>query len=66
MISTLAQDAVTMVIAHRLRTISNAVGILDFSLIAKEKDILFYTHDKLKKKSEYYKRLMGGFEPLDI
>ncbi len=60
MISELAQSALTIVIAHRLKTIEEAVGILDFSLIDKEKDIVFYPRAVLEKKSPYYQRLMQG------
>jgi len=60
MIDELAKDAVTFVIAHRLNTLEKAVGILDLSLLAQDKDLIFYSRDELEKKSEYYQRLVGG------
>lgn len=65
MISELAQNALTIVIAHRLKTIEDALGILDFSLIDKEKDIVFYPRSVLEKKSTYYQRLMQGAIPIE-
>lgn len=60
MIVQLAKKSVTLVIAHRLKTINDAVGVLDLSLLAVEKDLTFYTHDELSKKSAFYKRLIKG------
>ncbi len=60
MISHLAEDSLTLVIAHRLKTLHDAVGILDFSLLDGEKDINFYSRTELEKKSIYYKKLMQG------
>jgi ABC-type multidrug transport system fused ATPase/permease subunit len=65
MISELAENALTIVIAHRLKTIEEAVGIFDFSLIDKEKDIIFYPRDVLEKKSTYYQRLIQGAVPME-
>ena len=60
MISELSQKALTLVIAHRLHTLGDAVGILDFSLIDKEKEMIFYPREELEKRSPYYKKLMLG------
>ena len=60
MIDELARDAVTFVIAHRLYTLNKAVGILDVSLLAQEKEMVFYTRDQLMKKSAYYQKLTRG------
>ncbi len=60
MISELSQKALTLVIAHRLHTLADAIGILDFSLIDKEKEMIFYPRQELEKKSPYYKKLMQG------
>ena len=60
MISQLAERALTLVIAHRLKTLDDAVGIVDFSLLDVEKDIIFYTRDELIQKSTYYKKLIQG------
>jgi ABC-type multidrug transport system fused ATPase/permease subunit len=60
MINELAQHAITFVIAHRLNTLEQAVGILDFSLIYAEKNMLFHTRDELYRLSPYYKKLVDG------
>lgn len=66
MIGILAQHALTLVIAHRLKTLKDAVGILDFSLIEEEKDIKFYPQDDLYEKSVYYRRLIEGQINIEI
>jgi len=65
MISELSQKALTIVIAHRLKTIENALGILDFSLIDKEKDIAFHPRSVLEHTSPYYQKLMQGAIPIE-
>lgn len=60
MIIQLAHSSTTFVIAHRLKTINNAVGILDLSLLPYEKELIFYTHQDLQKKSTFYKQLVNG------
>ncbi len=65
MISQLAERALTLVIAHRLKTLDDAVGILDFSLLDGEKDITFHTRAELEKKSIYYRKLMQGDVPIE-
>ncbi|MCK5633128.1 ABC transporter ATP-binding protein [bacterium] len=60
MIDELAQHAITFVIAHRLNTLEKAVGILDVSLLIKEKKLQFHAREDLMHKSEYYKKLMRG------
>lgn len=60
MIDEIAQDAVTFVIAHRLNTLQEAVGILDVSLLDQEKQLIFYSRKELLKKSLYYKKLISG------
>lgn len=65
MITELAKHSVTIVIAHRLKTIQTAQGILDFSLISIEKDLKFYNQQELLKKSVYYQQLMHGKVPLE-
>ena len=60
MIDEIARDAVTFVIAHRLNTLQKAIGLLDVSLLGQEKDMIFYSREKLVKKSNYYKKLIGG------
>lgn len=65
MITQLAENALTLVIAHRLKTLDDAVGILDFSLLEEEKYMHFYTREELEKKSIYYKRLLQGDITID-
>lgn len=60
MIHQLAQDSLTLVIAHRLKTLEAAIAILDFSLLDKSKNIQFLPIDELKQKSSYYQRLIEG------
>ena len=60
MISDLAQTSLTLVIAHRLKTLDNAVKITDFCLLAESNKLNFYTHDELYKKSLYYQQLVSG------
>lgn len=65
MIDELARNAVTFVIAHRLHTLEKAVGILDVSLIGRDKKLTFYQREDLIAKSPYYRRLMEGEEVLE-
>jgi ABC-type multidrug transport system fused ATPase/permease subunit len=65
MITLLAKKAATFVIAHRIKTLANAAGIIDFSLLTKEKSIKVYSHKELRKRSVYYKKLIAGIEPLE-
>jgi ABC-type multidrug transport system fused ATPase/permease subunit len=65
MILELAQIAVTFVVAHRLKTLEEAVAILDSSLIDSDKDLNFYSRSDLKSKSQYYQDLMAGKAKLD-
>ena len=60
MIDEISHDSVTFVIAHRLNTLEKAVGILDVSLLAKEKELSFYPHRQLEQKSSYYRQLISG------
>lgn len=60
MINQLAEEAITFVIAHRLKTIQNAIAIMDFSLISKEKDIVLYSKEELATKSSYFNKLAKG------
>ncbi|MFC1843117.1 ATP-binding cassette domain-containing protein [Candidatus Dependentiae bacterium] len=60
MIDEIAKRALVFVIAHRLVTLDNAVGILDFSLLDEDKELMFYKRDKLIEKSEFYRKLIRG------
>ncbi len=65
MIDELASSALTLVVAHRLKTLDTSVGILDSSLIDNEKEMKFYTRDELLKASQYYQDLMAGKAQLE-
>lgn len=65
MIEKLAKKSVTLVVAHRLKTIERAIGIIDLSLLQKEKLITVYTPDNLRQHSDYYKELIEGKIKLD-
>ena len=65
MISEIAEQSLTIVIAHRLKTLENSTAILDLSLLDFEKELKFYSHKELVKKSEYYKKLLSGELKLD-
>ncbi len=60
MIEELSKIAVTLVVAHRLKTIEKAVGIIDFALLEQEKIIKIYKKEELIKHSEYYRELLQG------
>ncbi|MFZ5954427.1 MAG: ATP-binding cassette domain-containing protein [Candidatus Dependentiae bacterium] len=65
MIEHLAHESVTLVVAHRLKTIQKAVGIIDLSLLDQEKIIEAYDQHTLLSKSAYYKELIHGVVQLD-
>ncbi|MBN2267495.1 MAG: ABC transporter ATP-binding protein [Candidatus Babeliaceae bacterium] len=60
MITELAQKSMTLVIAHRLRTLENAHRILDFCLLHENNEFVFQTTQELIKLSPYYRQLIGG------
>lgn len=60
MILDLASDALTLVVAHRLKTLDEAIGILDSSLIKDQKEMVFYTRKELEIESQYYRDLIAG------
>lgn len=65
MIIELAQFAITLVIAHRLKTVEQAIGLIDLSLLQQEKDLIPYTPSELLKHSHYYRTLVQGTASLD-
>ena len=65
MISEIAEQSLTIVIAHRLKTLENSTAILDLSLLDFEKELKFYSHKELFTKSEYYQKLLSGELKLD-
>jgi ATP-binding cassette, subfamily B, bacterial len=60
MIQELARSAVTLIIAHRLKTVEQARGLIDLSLLAHEKKIIAYSPEELKERSWYYRQLIAG------
>lgn len=65
MLSKLATSAVTLVIAHRLKTVAQAAGLIDLSLLSEAQEIRAYSPQDLRLKSEYYRLLMQGSVALD-
>jgi len=65
MISELARHSLTLVIAHRLKTVENAVGLIDLSLLSQEKNIAAYSLPELEQRSAYYRQLASGKIRLD-
>ncbi len=65
MILELAKVSVTLVIAHRLKTVENAVGLIDLSLLSQEKNIEPHSLPELKQRSVYYRQLASGKVYLD-
>ena len=65
MIVEMSQKALTIVVAHRLKTIESANGILDISLLSNNNSMEFLDHDKLLQNSEYYSDLITGKVELD-
>lgn len=60
MIDELCVQSIVCVIAHRLQTLKNAVGILDISLILETKKMRFYPKPILEQHSTYYRLLLEG------
>jgi ATP-binding cassette subfamily B protein AbcA/BmrA len=58
MIIEIAQNAVTLVIAHRLKTLESAVAILDFSTLQESTNLEFVPVKLLKKSSKYFQMLL--------
>jgi ABC-type bacteriocin/lantibiotic exporter with double-glycine peptidase domain len=65
MIDELSQKSVTFVVAHRLKTLDQAVGIMDTSLIKYYPELKFYTESELLEISQYYKDLKSGKAELE-
>lgn len=60
MIQELATSAITLVIAHRLKTLKDAAGLIDLSLLDQSNKISVYRPEELKKQSVYYQQLLEG------
>lgn len=65
MINELAQNAITLVVAHRLKTLDQAVAIFDSSLLESSNQMEFMTKPQLMQKSQYYQDLMAGKATLE-
>jgi ABC-type bacteriocin/lantibiotic exporter with double-glycine peptidase domain len=65
MIIEMSQKALTIVVAHRLKTLESAIGILDVSLLDSNNKMEFLSHEELLQKSDYYSDLIGGKINLD-
>lgn len=65
MISQLAEKSITLVIAHRLKTLQDAEKIMDFCLLAEDPQLKFYSNAELKEKSFYYQQLLSGQAAFD-
>jgi ABC-type multidrug transport system fused ATPase/permease subunit len=62
MIQELASSAITLVIAHRLKTLKDAVGLIDLSLLTESTDIQIHNTEELEEESEYYRQLITSDE----
>jgi len=60
MIDELARNSITIVVAHRLKTLKKATALLDSSLIKENKNLSFVNHQDLAKISKYYRDLVDG------
>ncbi len=60
MIAELAQESLTLVIAHRIKTLDGANKILDFCLINETKELVFHLREDLERISPHYRQLVSG------
>ncbi len=60
MMSQLARSAITLVIAHRLKTVEGAAGLIDLSELADTHQIKAYSAQELLRRSAYYRSLIEG------
>jgi ABC-type multidrug transport system fused ATPase/permease subunit len=65
MIIEMSQNALTVVVAHRLKTLESATGILDVSLLESSNEMKFLNQSELLQKSAYYRDLKVGKVSLD-
>lgn len=65
MIVDLSKNAVTLVIAHRLKTVEHAIALIDLSLLPQDNNIVPYVPSDLLKHSDYYCQLVEGSIQLD-
>jgi ATP-binding cassette, subfamily B, bacterial PglK len=60
MILELSKTTLTLVVAHRLKTLDSAAGVLDTSMLKKVTKLKFYDKTELLQKSKYYRDLISG------
>ena len=65
LIDELAAQAVVIVVAHRLKTLEQARGIFDTSLLQTQKEIIFYPLPELARRSVYYREVRSGRRRLE-
>lgn len=65
MINELGGMAITLVVAHRLKTLDQSTAIFDSSLVETSKEMMFMTRSELLENSQYYRDLMAGKALLD-
>lgn len=65
MIIEMSKQALTIVVAHRLKTLESADGILDISILDDNNEMQFLNHSELTQKSGYYRDLTAGKLALD-
>jgi len=60
MIREISEHSTTIVVARRINTLQSVSGILDTSLLATKKSLMFLNHKDLLKSSKYYNYLQNG------
>jgi ABC-type multidrug transport system fused ATPase/permease subunit len=65
MIRELSQSSVTFVVAHRLVTLNEAIGLLDSSLFSSSTTMQFMSKQDLHQVSQYYRDLTSGRAQLE-
>jgi ABC-type multidrug transport system fused ATPase/permease subunit len=65
MITELAKHSITLVVAHRLKTVKEAKGLLDFTMLNSNIKFKFLESIQLMQDSKYYYDLVSGLNELD-
>jgi ABC-type multidrug transport system fused ATPase/permease subunit len=60
MVLELSRNSLTLVIAHRLKTLDQACGLFDLSMLHEDRLIRPYSVNELRIRSSYYQKLMTG------
>lgn len=66
MITELAKTSLTIVIAHRIKTLENAQKILDFSALSETNNLEFLTLAELQERSLFYQQLVSGTADIEL